>query len=205
MVGVFFGGVPGSAAGARVVPLLSMASRNTNEPVVRRRVSSSTDRSLPNEGRKSPGVVMSSSPTYNEHNEKVGGEEGGRMYGSDDNNNNGGKPRSRRRDSEGEKTQQQQERHGEGNDDVEYEEEEPIPPCPRDYLCSITKELMRDPVVAADGHSYERQAIEHWLRSSGKLRSPVTNEELRHRQVVPNHSLNTLIEVRQVVVFSFYL
>ena len=38
---------------------------------------------------------------------------------------------------------------------------------PHEYVCSITLELMRDPVVASDGHSYERASIEDELRGSG--------------------------------------
>ena len=34
---------------------------------------------------------------------------------------------------------------------------------PKDYLCPITLEIMIVPVVAADGHSYEREAIREWL------------------------------------------
>ena len=29
--------------------------------------------------------------------------------------------------------------------------------------CPITLEIMRDPVMAPDGHTYEREAIEAWL------------------------------------------
>lgn len=32
------------------------------------------------------------------------------------------------------------------------------------FACPITGELMRDPVVAGDGHTYDREAIEMWLR-----------------------------------------
>lgn len=31
------------------------------------------------------------------------------------------------------------------------------------YFCPITIEIMEDPVIAADGHSYERAAIVEWL------------------------------------------
>jgi hypothetical protein len=30
------------------------------------------------------------------------------------------------------------------------------------YFCPISMEMMEDPVVAADGHSYERAEIEKW-------------------------------------------
>lgn len=33
-----------------------------------------------------------------------------------------------------------------------------------EFICPITYELMRDPVVASDGHTYERAAIEKWLK-----------------------------------------
>ena len=53
-----------------------------------------------------------------------------------------------------------------------------------DYRCPLTGSKMRDPVTAADGHTYERVAIENWLASSGK--SPVTGKPLPHRALVPN-------------------
>ena len=31
------------------------------------------------------------------------------------------------------------------------------------FLCPIGREIMRDPVTCADGHSYERDNIERWL------------------------------------------
>ena len=34
---------------------------------------------------------------------------------------------------------------------------------PREFECSITLEVMVDPVVAADGYTYEREAIEKWF------------------------------------------
>ena len=34
---------------------------------------------------------------------------------------------------------------------------------PENFLCPITRELMRDPVVTDDGHTYDRSAIEQWF------------------------------------------
>ena len=31
-----------------------------------------------------------------------------------------------------------------------------------EFTCPITRQLMRQPVIAADGHTYDRQAIETW-------------------------------------------
>jgi hypothetical protein len=44
------------------------------------------------------------------------------------------------------------------------------PVAPQSYFCPITQEIMRDPVLLGDGHSYERLAILQWLQSS--KRSP---------------------------------
>ena len=44
---------------------------------------------------------------------------------------------------------------------------------------------MTDPVVTADGHTYDREAIELWLRRKGT--SPLTGEPLEHLMLTPNH------------------
>ena len=44
--------------------------------------------------------------------------------------------------------------------------------------------VMQDPVIAGDGHTYERAAIQHWLQGSSL--SPVTGEKLPHTRLVPN-------------------
>ncbi|KAK9829796.1 hypothetical protein WJX72_007954 [[Myrmecia] bisecta] len=62
-----------------------------------------------------------------------------------------------------------------------------------DVCCPITQVVMQDPVIAADGHSYERTAIEEWL---GKSRtSPMTGLELEHVGLIENRALRQLIEV----------
>jgi hypothetical protein len=45
-----------------------------------------------------------------------------------------------------------------------------------DLRCPISLELMEDPVIALDGHTYEREAIEKWFECSNS--SPLTNEKL---------------------------
>ena len=55
---------------------------------------------------------------------------------------------------------------------------------------------MVDPVVALDGHSYSRGAIQDWFRQ-GRLSSPCTNEQLASGQLVPNHSLRKAMEQRR--------
>ena len=56
--------------------------------------------------------------------------------------------------------------------------------------CAPDQELMQDPVVLADGHSYERAAIQEWL-DAGKRTSPMTNLQLAHQNLTPNHTLRS--------------
>jgi WD40 repeat protein len=62
-----------------------------------------------------------------------------------------------------------------------------------DFHCPITQETMRDPVVAADGFTYERSAITNWF-SQGRRSSPSTNLPLPNTLLVPNKHLRTLID-----------
>lgn len=64
---------------------------------------------------------------------------------------------------------------------------------PNSFLCPILHDIMSDPVVAADGHSYERSSIENWFSSGGKL-SPLTGALLASQSLTPNHSLRKAIE-----------
>lgn len=63
---------------------------------------------------------------------------------------------------------------------------------PNEFYCPITMELMTDPVIASDGFSYEREAIESWLRQ--KQLSPMTNEPLKNKDLLPNRQLKKLID-----------
>eukprot|EP00586_Coscinodiscus_wailesii_P005419 CAMPEP_0172486438 /NCGR_PEP_ID=MMETSP1066-20121228/15030_1 /TAXON_ID=671091 /ORGANISM="Coscinodiscus wailesii, Strain CCMP2513" /LENGTH=594 /DNA_ID=CAMNT_0013252407 /DNA_START=85 /DNA_END=1866 /DNA_ORIENTATION=- len=71
-----------------------------------------------------------------------------------------------------------------------------------EFVCPITRELIIDPVIAADGHTYDRAAIEQWLHGSQRrlpspsnLRrtSPKTGQPLEHMHLIPNHNLKRLI------------
>jgi TPR repeat protein len=73
-----------------------------------------------------------------------------------------------------------------------FEDEQDLE-VPDAYECPITTELMQDPVVVADGRSYERTAIEEWFRK-GHSTSPMTNEKLPHRTLIPNINLRNLIQ-----------
>jgi hypothetical protein len=60
------------------------------------------------------------------------------------------------------------------------------------FACPITREIMDDPVICSDGHTYERVAIEQWLRSNS--RSPKTNQHLSSRVLIPNYAMRQAIE-----------
>ena len=48
----------------------------------------------------------------------------------------------------------------------------------------VLQSRMTDPVIAADGRTYERAAMEEWLQQHDT--SPVTGTKLRHLRLVPN-------------------
>lgn len=58
--------------------------------------------------------------------------------------------------------------------------------------CPITLELMRDPVLAADGITYERNAIMDHIRLHGT--SPLTNHLLDISQLIPNQTIRDKIQ-----------
>lgn len=60
------------------------------------------------------------------------------------------------------------------------------------FICPITHDVMTDPVVSADGYTYERAAIARWFETSRK--SPVTGQMLPHADLVPNQSVRTLLK-----------
>jgi hypothetical protein len=63
---------------------------------------------------------------------------------------------------------------------------------PHDFLCPIEMELMDDPVVCADGFTYERSAIKTWLRRNNT--SPKTNERLANKDLIPNKTLKAVMD-----------
>lgn len=64
---------------------------------------------------------------------------------------------------------------------------------PSYFICPIFQEVMRDPHVAADGFTYEAEAIRGWL-DSGHDTSPMTNSTLSHQNLVPNRALRSAIQ-----------
>ena len=69
----------------------------------------------------------------------------------------------------------------------------PQMPVKDEFFCPITTEIMKDPVIDNEGISYEREAIEEWLRR-GNTRSPCTKKTLQLSDLRPNIALRKSIE-----------
>ena len=66
---------------------------------------------------------------------------------------------------------------------------------PHELLCPITHEVMVDPVMTADGHTYERAAIEcvfEGTRQGVDVRSPLTGLMLSSRVLTPNVAIRSM-------------
>ena len=59
------------------------------------------------------------------------------------------------------------------------------------FLCPLSKKLMRDPVIALDGHCYERRAIATYLLNHST--SPVSGQALSSKLLIPNLGLQAQI------------
>lgn len=62
---------------------------------------------------------------------------------------------------------------------------------PKSFYCPLTMEVMIDPVIDYEGHSYERISIESWLKSHNT--SPVTRNPLKPHHLAPNLALKAII------------
>lgn len=64
-----------------------------------------------------------------------------------------------------------------------------------ELVCPITCEPFVDPVVASDGHTYERAAIVMWIEKTiekALVTSPMTGAPLTSLQVYPNHIIKSM-------------
>ena len=59
-------------------------------------------------------------------------------------------------------------------------------------MCPIGLELFTDPVIGADGHTYERKNITTWLRAHGT--SPLTRQPMDRNSLRPNHVVRKLVD-----------
>ncbi|KAJ7943024.1 RING-type E3 ubiquitin transferase [Quillaja saponaria] len=77
------------------------------------------------------------------------------------------------------------------NTETQIKKPDPIV-IPDDFLCPISLELMRDPVIVATGQTYERSYIQRWI-DCGNLTCPKTQQKLQHLTLTPNYVLRSLI------------
>lgn len=75
------------------------------------------------------------------------------------------------------------------SDETELELEDET--VPQEFLCPLTMDVMKDPVVTKYGQSYEREAILEWL--VGSKTDPMTRQPLRLRDIITNHNLKLQI------------
>merc|ERR1712098_723997 len=62
-----------------------------------------------------------------------------------------------------------------------------------DFNCPITMNPFQDPVMTADGHTYERDAIRKWFQQ-GKRTSPKTGLMLANRELRPNPLIKAIMD-----------
>ena len=67
---------------------------------------------------------------------------------------------------------------------------------PERLCCPISLELMVRPVIAADGHTYDRSSIEDWL-ARGNTTSPTTGAPLEHLHLADNHLVRSMVSEYQ--------
>ncbi|KAL1199875.1 E3 ubiquitin-protein ligase PUB22 [Cardamine amara subsp. amara] len=65
---------------------------------------------------------------------------------------------------------------------------------PSFFLCPISLDIMKDPVIVSTGITYDRDSIEKWLFSGKKNTCPVTKQVIAETDLTPNHTLRRLIQ-----------
>ena len=63
---------------------------------------------------------------------------------------------------------------------------------PSEFMCPISMDLMADPVIGTDGHTYERTAITEWLSTHNM--SPLTRRPMTLADIQPNFALRGALE-----------
>ncbi|KAL4297674.1 hypothetical protein GQ457_12G027100 [Hibiscus cannabinus] len=66
---------------------------------------------------------------------------------------------------------------------------------PQYFICPISLQIMKDPVTAVTGITYDRESIEKWLKTAKDITCPVTKQVLPSgSDLTPNHTLRRLIQ-----------
>lgn len=63
---------------------------------------------------------------------------------------------------------------------------------PEEFLCPLTLEIMVDPIMNREGHSYERSAIVTWLNTNTTC--PLTRKPMRISDFISNRLLQSKIQ-----------
>lgn len=64
---------------------------------------------------------------------------------------------------------------------------------PDEFCCSISLQLMRDPVIVSSGHTYDRNSIAEWI-NSGHHTCPKSGQSLTQTALIPNYALKSLVQ-----------
>ena len=65
-----------------------------------------------------------------------------------------------------------------------------------DITCPISLEKMEYPVIASDGHSYDKSSLEKLFKNRIAL-SPITREKLDKNIMINNLTLKKLLQIRK--------
>jgi len=63
---------------------------------------------------------------------------------------------------------------------------------PPEFRCPLSLDIMIDPVILSDGHSYERKYITQWIQQNPV--SPITKQPISEQEIKPNVDLKQKIQ-----------
>lgn len=80
------------------------------------------------------------------------------------------------------------------------------------FICPLTRQVMMDPVIAMDGHTYEKQALIKHFKRCRIARSPLNGRPIHSTLMIPNLTVRTQMnffqseynEIFDNVDYSFY-
>jgi TPR repeat protein len=77
--------------------------------------------------------------------------------------------------------------------EFEYNNKKITVDVPHDFICVISHDIMHDPVILSDGHSYERNCVIEWFNLNKNI-SPKTGAQLANKHIIPNYTLKGVID-----------
>jgi TPR repeat protein len=76
--------------------------------------------------------------------------------------------------------------------EFEYNNKKITVDVPHDFICVISRDIMNDPVILSDGHSYERNCVIEWFKLNKNI-SPKTGAQLANKHILQNYALKGVI------------